>query len=489
MEARAVRGVVWTLLSYGGSKAISLLAMLLLTRLLMPADFGVVALALLVIGFVNLFKDLGLGATIVLRQDLGRTELGTLFTLMMGFFVLTTAVVVGLAPLTALTFREPRLTAVLAALSLSILLSSVGWFYDCLQQRELEFRNRFWAQLALSTVTWGTSVGLAVGGFGVWSLVLGQVAGAVAFSVTQLVLSPYRVRPALDRTVARDALNTGRGFMLQGTITFLQENSAFFAVGRMLNTTQVGFFSMSYRLSELPYMAVADPVAKATFPGFARMRHRGEDVTDAYLASIRIVAITATPLALILSACSGAFTRGVLGEEWAAMAGVLLVMGLWGAARPLQATLGWFLNAVGQVNLQARIVTVLLVPLVPAVFVAAALGGLTAVAWVMLADVVVSLSVFAYYAGQRTGVPLRSQWIALRPVLLASGPCWLAAYLVAGAAEPAVGSIPALAAGVLAGVAAYLAALVLAERKVLRVTLAQVREAVRREPQAVGGDS
>lgn len=474
-----MRGVVWTVLSYGGAKAISVLAMLVLARLLMPADFGVVALASIIIELVKLFRDLGLGPTIILRQDLGRAELRTLFSLMMGFFVVTAGLVAAVGPVAAVAFAEPRLGPVVSALSLSVLLSAVGWFYDCLQQRELEFRNRFWAQLALSIGTWGSSVALALSGWGVWSMVFGQVVGAVAFSATQLALSPYRVRPGFDRAVARDALTTGRGFLLQGAITFVQENGVFFAVGRLLGPVQVGFFSMSYRLGELPLMAVADPAAKAMSPGFARMRHRGEDVTSAYLAFIRVVALVATPLALVLSACASSFTRGVLGDQWVAMTGTLVVMGLWGAVRPLQSALGYFLNAVGQVDLQARIVAILLIPQVPALIVGGLTGGLVAVAWVMVADAAVSALVFAYYVGRRVGIPLRTQLRALRPVLVASGPCWLAAFAVSRAVDPALGALGAVVVGVLAGLGSYVGGLVLVERDVLRSTLAQARRAAR----------
>jgi O-antigen/teichoic acid export membrane protein len=484
-----VRGIAWTILSYGGAKAISLLAMLVLARLLMPEDFGIVALATTVIELSKLFRDLGIGPTIILRQDLGPADLQTLFSLMMGFFVVTAGVVAAVGPLAAATFGEPRLGPVVTALSLSVLLSGVGWFYDCLQQRELEFRNRFWAQLALSVATWGFSVALALCGWGVWSLVLGQIAGAVAFSATQLVLAPYRVRPGFDRAVARAGLVSGRGFLLQGTITFIQENGAFFAVGRLLDPTRVGFFAMSYRLGELPYMAVADPMAKATSPGFARMRHRGEDVTASYLGFIRIIGLVATPFALLLSACAGPFTRGVLGDQWAGMTGTLLVLGIWGAVRPLQSALGWFLNAVGLVDLQARIVAVLLVAQVPALVIGGLVGGLEAIGWVMVADAAATVLVFAHFAGRRIGIGLRTQLSALRPVLVASGPCWLAAFFASRAVDPAFGALGALLAGVLAGLTAYVVGLVLVERDVLRSTLAQLRRAARPgAPVAVGGD-
>jgi PST family polysaccharide transporter len=478
VERRAVRGVLWTVLSYGGAKAISLIAMLVLARLLMPDDFGLVALATLVIGFVNLFKDLGLGATIVLRQDLDRSALGTLFTLLTALYLLTAGVVAALSPVAALVFNEPRLTSVLALLALSLVVGAVGWFYDALQQRELEFRLRFWAQLVLSLGTWGTSVLFALLGFGVWALVLGQLVGPLVFSVMQVAFAPHRVRPGFDRTVARDVLGTGREFLFQGTLTFLQEQTASFAIGRMMNATQVGFYAMSYRLAELPYMAVADPVAKVTFPGFARMRLRGEPVGAAFLAALRLVAMVATPLGVLLSATAFTFTRGVLGSEWVDMSGLLLVLGLWGAIRPIQATVSWFVNSLGEVRLMGRLTLWILFALVPATVLAAVFGGLETVGWVLVADVTITSALFAYFAGKRSGFALTAVWRSLRPVVVAGVPCWGFAYLVSQALDGAIGALGATAVGVLAGAVGYLGGLVLVERRILRETATQVKAAL-----------
>jgi O-antigen/teichoic acid export membrane protein/DNA-directed RNA polymerase specialized sigma24 family protein len=479
MEDRAARGVVWTLLSYGGSKAISLLSMLVLAQLLVPADFGLVALAMLMIGFACLFRDLGLGATLILRQDLDRAALGTLFSLMLAMFAGVGVVVAATSPVVAFLFDEPRLTWVLAAMSVSMVLNAVGWFYDCVQQRELEFRARFFSLLVLALVTWGVSVLLAALGAGVWSLVVGQICGAAAYSCVQLARAPYRVRPSFDSAVARNAFSTSKGFLLQGVLTFVQENAAFFAVGRILNATQVGYFSMSYRLAELPYMAVADPLAKVTFPGFARMQHRREDITTAFLGALRIVALVATPIGLLLSACAAPFTRAVLGDEWVPMTSLLVLMGLWAAIRPVQGTYAWLLNSIGHANLLATLTLWILVPLVPGLLIAAKVGGLEGVAWVVLGDVVLSLMVFAFFVARRARITLTRQWRALRPVMLASPPCWASGSLTTQLAG-SLDQVLTLGLGVLAGMLVYLAVLALSERGLIADVLAQANRVIDR---------
>ena len=86
---------------------------------------------------------------------------------------------------------------------------------------------------------------------------------------------PYRVRPRLDRAVARDVLGTSERLHGSGGVAFIQQNADFLAVGRVLGSAQLGLYTMAFRLSEVPYWAIADPAAKVTFPSFRGCDTRG----------------------------------------------------------------------------------------------------------------------------------------------------------------------------------------------------------------------
>jgi lipopolysaccharide exporter len=457
VEEKAVLGVPWTLLTYALQKAITFASTVALARLLVPADFGIVALGLLVVALVGHFRDLGLGGALIVRQDLDERGKGTALTLMLATGVGVTVLVVGLSPLLADVFDEPRLDGVLAALSAIVLLAGIGWFYETVLQRELEFRKRFVGLTVQSLTYAGTAVLLAALGAGVWSLVAGHLAGTVAYTATLLGLTPYRVRPAFDRDEARGLFVTGRGFLAQGLLGFTQQNADFVAVGGALGARQLGFYSMAYRIGELPYLAIADPIAKVTFPGFSRMRHRGEDFRPAFLSGLRLVALATCPLGVVLSATADPFTRAVFGSEWLPMIGPLAVLGIWASVRTVQVTVAWLLNSAGHADLMGLISAVVLLPLVPALFVAAELGGITAVAWVMLGDIAFSLVLLSFFAARRLGVAASAQWRAVGPVALACVPTWAAAWAVAQVTDGTPAGV-ALAASAGAGAAAYLGA-------------------------------
>src|SRR5829696_3377737 len=179
MDERAVRGVPWTLLSYGVNRGVLVLTTVGLARILHPDDYGLVALATVALTFLALVKDLGLGGTLIVRGDLDAEARGTVLTLMVASGFLLAMVATACAPLLAAVFDEPRLTGVLAALSSMLLIGGFSGFYEALMQREMEFRGRFFALLAQALAIAAVSFGLAIAGAGVWSLVVGQIAGLV----------------------------------------------------------------------------------------------------------------------------------------------------------------------------------------------------------------------------------------------------------------------------------------------------------------------
>jgi O-antigen/teichoic acid export membrane protein len=488
MEQSTSKGVFWTFLSYGSGKTIAVATTIVLAHLLTPSDFGLVALALLAISLLTLFNDIGVGSVLVYRQDLSEREKGTVLTVMIVMSVLMGVLLIAVAPLVSEIMRSPKLPPVLVAISAVLFLSGPVWFYESLMQRELEFRNALISRLVQTVSYTAVAIGLAVVGAGVWSLVIGQVASNVAYLLALLALTPYRVRPAFERSSAAQLLRQGRGYLAQGSLSFMQQNTDYMAVGRLLGSGALGLYSMAYRLGDLTYWGIVNPVAKVTFPTFARKHSRGESLAPSYLSTLRLVALAGCLVGVLLSATAEPFTHFLFGQRWLAMVAPLTALGLWAAVRPVETTASWLLNSVGRPGAVARIGVVLLVPLVPAIVLAAKLGGIATVAWVLTAHITVSTVAMVVAVRRRVGVPLREQWATLQPIALAGALAWLAAR---GVSEALVGSSDWLwfACALLAGLAVYLGALLLLAPDLVRDVAGRLAQALRRAPDTAIGIS
>ena len=468
-----MHGIPWTFLSFAGTRLLGVLTTLVLARLLVPDDFGLVAFAVLSIQFVLHFTGLGLGSAVVARPDLDRNSLGTVETTMLALGPLSAGLLLLLAPLAAAILGEDRLVGVIAVLTIPVAFGGLTGFYAAFLQRELAFASQAACLLAQAAVAAVVSIALAVLGAGVWSIVVGQIAGAVAYTAALVARSPFLVRPRFDPSVARDALRTGRGFVLQAGFSFVEQNIDYAVVGGAIGARSLGAYSLAYRLSELPYNGIVEPVAQVTFPGFARMRQRSEDVSQPFLAVLRALAVVGCPICLLLAAAADPFVRAVLGDRWLLMVGPLSILGLWGAVRIVQATIAWMLNSVGFSFDLGRAYAALVVVTAPVLVLAATRGGLTAVAVVMLANVVVTLSIGVILATRKVGLSTLRLWEAVRPAVVAGAPSWLVARLIAEGlgASPAITLVASVAAGSLT----YVGVLVLADRRVLRDVAVEAR--------------
>ncbi len=281
--AEARRNVPWTMATYIVNRGITLAVTIILARLLSPADFGQVALALTIMFIFNIASGLGLANVLVTERGLNKRVAGTILTLMVGSGAIVALVVVAVAPVMAALFDEPNLKGILTAVAPIILITSVTWFYDSLLQRELRFGRRLVASIAENTAYAAVALGLAVGGAGYWSLVGGQLAGTTAAAAVFAVLATMRPRPAFHAAIARRAVSSGRGFLLQTGFGFVQQNADFIIVGKMLGSTPLGLYSAAYRIGDLPYSAIADPVSRVTFPAFTRLHWAGKAVGENFV--------------------------------------------------------------------------------------------------------------------------------------------------------------------------------------------------------------
>jgi lipopolysaccharide exporter len=485
MDRKALSSVPWTLLNYAVNKVIKLATTLILARILAPDDFGVVALATLVIGMTSLFKDLGLSGALVVRQDLDEYAQGTVFGLMLASGALITAAIVGLASPMASLLDMERLDSVLQVMGVAVLLGSVGWFYETIFQRDLEFRRIFVAQVYQNVFYAGLALGLAIAGAGVWSIVVAFVASTVIYAIALVSSAPVRIRPRWDLAVVKDVFQTGRGFLAQGVLGFIQQDIDKFAVGGILGSAQVGFYTMSYRLAELPYMAIADPVARVTFPEFARLHHEGGDVKRAFLSVLRLIAIVTVPIGALMSGAAAPFVGTVLGDKWTPMIASMAVLGVWSSVRTVQVTIAWLLNSLNHAGIMGIVSAFVLVPLIPGVIFAAHHGGTEGVAWVMLGDMVLSLATLSYLADRRCGVPVLEQAKVVWPAFVASAVTWCTTRLVAelmDGTEPAFALLGSVGVGMLT----YVVVLSLVDRDALRTAATQIGATLARRGTTAG---
>lgn len=479
MEDKARRALPLSLLSFGANKVITVSTTIVLARLLNPTEFGLFALAIMMLALLSMFNDFGFGKLLIARQDLDAAAKGTMLTIMIATSAVLALALAALSGPVAALFDEPRLQPLLVIIAGTLLLSGPGWFYDTLLQRELEFKSRLIAQCAQNVTFAVAAIGLVLLDHAVTGMVVANVASYVVFLGCLLWVAPYRVRPAFRRDRIRELLVGSRGFVVQGGVLFAQQNADNVTIAKVLGSGPLGAYFLAYRLAALPWTGIAEPVANVTFSAFSRMRHRGEAWAGAYLATLRMILLASCPVALVLSAAAGPVTHLFYGPKWVAMIEPLAILGIWAVIRPLEWTLTSLLNSIGEADVAALLSFVAMVLLVPALIVAAKLGGVSGVAWVVTGHSAAMVVVLTVVVSRRGGVSVGDQARAVGTILAAGAVGWVVARPVADALTGSPAGLALLAAAA-AGILAYAAVLSVTDPGLIRTSGGRVLRTLRR---------
>jgi O-antigen/teichoic acid export membrane protein len=463
--ARTARGAGWVVAWRLGSRLIGIGSTLVLVRLLEPADFGLFALAIAVVGGLDLCLELGAADQIIRSRDPRPVLYDTAFTLgLLRGLVVMLGVAAAAAPVAAL-LGEARLEPVLLALAGTTLLGTAASIRIVDLRRELRFEREFVLLMVPRLLALPITIGGALLLESHWALVAGVVAQRVAYVALSYVMQPYR--PRLTLAARDELLRVSLWAWAVNIVIELRDRMDPLLVGAKLGAAPAGSWAIGAELATLPTTELVEPVARAAMPGFAEILRSGSEQAAAE-AQLRITALSllvTLPAGVGLSLVAGPLVALAYGQAWLPAVPVVAVLGVAAAIAPVGSVCTALLTAKARLRrllvilgaaaaLKAALLLALTGPL-------GLLGAALAVAAAQLAENAALMLGSRHLLGPRPTALLRATWrplaatAAMAAVLWGAGLGW--APPPAGAAAAAV----ALLAGVAAGMAVFGAVLLL----------------------------
>jgi O-antigen/teichoic acid export membrane protein len=314
---RAMGGMAWVAWGSGAIAVLKVLVLVLLTRLLSPADFGVVSAALVVITFSLNFSQLGLGPALVQRPVLEPRHITAAFFASTGFGLLVAAAIWLSAPLIAQFFRMDHLTPVVRALALVFPITGVSIVPESLLQRELRFRVLANRDVVAYGVGYGVvGVVLALLGWGVWALVAAQLTQVTLRTAILLRTAPpvLRERPTWASFLELLEYGVGQSAARVGVILANQVDNL--VVGRWLGAVALGEYSRAYQLMSVPTSLLGDVLDKVLFPAMSQVQNEPRRLASAYLQGTAFLALLTLPLGVVAAVLAPDLVPVAFGHRW-----------------------------------------------------------------------------------------------------------------------------------------------------------------------------
>jgi len=430
-DREMMRGGVWMILMRWSMRGIGLVSTLILARLLEPTDFGIIAMAMMVVGLLEILSHLGVDLALIRLSEPDRADYDSAWTLQLLISAGLAAVIFATAPLAAGFFDEPKLLPVVQALSARALIIGFSNIGTVDFRRHFDFAREFRYNVYKKLAGFVIVVTAAVILRNYWALVIGMTVGVAAHVMIGYAMHPYRPRVCFERM--RGLLSYSFWMVGSRIVDFATMRIDQLLVGRLGGTQFMGNYHLGFELATLPTIELVQPIARGVYPTYARQIDQPEALFASYLKTLGVVALLCTPISLGLAAVADEAVPLLLGEKWREIIPFVEALSVFGLFFALYRSILPLMQATGHLRL-AMLTSLAQIPLLAAaLYLAATEIGLEAVASARLAVGILVLPLAFWQVKRATGLSgervargvSAALWHRLAPGIVMFGALWL----------------------------------------------------------------
>lgn len=364
---------------------LQLAQMAVLARLLVPEDYGLMAMVVVVLSFAGLFGDLGLNSAYVQKQNVSNEQRSSLFWLNISISAGLAVLVFAASPLLAWFFGDERLAPLLRLSTIAIVMSALGHQVRMTAEKSLDFRPVILLEIISAIIGFVSAALAALSGWGVYALVFGTIMTGTTGALIAWIFVSQGWRPLWRFCLADVRPYLGFGLAMVGNNIVNQINASIDLVigGRMLMASQLGLYSVPRNLA-LQIQSVINPVVtRVGFPLIAQVQNDIPRVRSIYLKTLNMTASTNAPLHVGVAFFAPEIVRILLGQNWSGAVGFLQILAIWAFVRSTMNPVGSLLSGMGRAKLSLQW-NVSLLFIVPPVLWAGSHYGSNGLAWSLL---------------------------------------------------------------------------------------------------------
>ena len=355
IKHKAGKATFWAALETGGAQASTFLFFVVFAHILTPDEFGVYALAMAIVGTVNIILFQGFGDALIQTKNLDESHRSTAFWTNMMLAVGMIALLQVVALLAPTLFAEPMLRPVIAWLSLLCIPRALVSVHSALFRRTLDLR--VFAIRTISGYLVGGVVGLvlAIEGWGVWALVISAFVQTIVIVLVMWRSSDWRPRMLFSMPAFREMLHFSKHFMTASIISSCIDDFGSVLIGLSLDVAAVGYYSLALRVMRAVITLTMTPLQLVMMPVLSRIAHNRQKFGAAYSDMVVMVSTVWMPAVAGLGLIAPQLLPTVFGDHWDRSIPVLQAMCFASLTMPLWALAGQAQSAIGRPDVFARV--------------------------------------------------------------------------------------------------------------------------------------
>jgi O-antigen/teichoic acid export membrane protein len=355
LHSKTVRAGIWSFIEAICLRGLQFVVGVILARLLLPEQFGLVGMLMVFMAIAQTFLDSGFGAALIHKQVISEKDISSVFyfNLLMGIIAAVCLCVA--APHIATFYNQPILTPMLRVLSIVLVVNAFGLVQGILLTRAIDFKMQTKVTIIASFLSGFIGIGMAYWGYGVWSLVAQQIANAIFRTLLLWIFNRWRPAWLISLQSLREMFGFGSRLLASGLLNTIFDNVYLVVIGKLFLPADLGYFTRANSLQQLPSTTLASVVGRVTFPVFSTIQNDPERIKRGMKKALTLLMLVNAPLMIGLAVVARPLVLVLLTAKWTPCIPYLQLLSLLGLLFPLHLINLNVLQAMGRSDLFLRL--------------------------------------------------------------------------------------------------------------------------------------
>ncbi len=355
LKIKTLRALFWSCLERAGQQGIQFVVMIILARLLLPEDFGLIAMLAIFMAIAQSFMDSGFGQALIQKQDTTHVEECSIFYFNILVGGLAAALLCLAAPWIASFYDQPLLTPLTRALSLNLVINSFGVIQISVLTKRIDFKTQMKVGVIAAILSGTIGVSMAFGGFGIWSLIALSLSSSLFRTLLLWFFNTWRPSLIFSVGALREMFGFSSRLLASGLIGAIFDNIYLIVIGKMFPAAELGFYSRAKGFQRLPVDNISDAAGRVAFPVFSSVQDDKARLKRGVHKALTTLAMVNFPMMIGLAVVAKPLVVLLLTEKWLPCVPYLQLLCVAGMLRPLVIVNLNVLKAQGRSDLNLRI--------------------------------------------------------------------------------------------------------------------------------------
>ena len=419
LKSKTTIALFWSFTERISQMGIQFVISIILARLLLPEDYGVIGMIIIFMAIAQSFIDSGFGSALIQKKDVNHTDKCSVFY----FNIFIAFIVAGLlclaAPSIASFFNQPILTPITRIMSLNLIISSLGLIQSTMLIKKVDFKTQFQISMVGTSISGCAGILMAYKGFGVWSLVAHSLILHSVRTVLLWVFSKWRPTMIFSFKSLKTMFGYGSKLLLSGLINTIFNNIYFLIIGKMFSAADLGYYTRAVKLKDLPVNSLSLVVRRVTFPVFSSIHDDQQRLKNGVRKALKALVFLNFPLMIGMAVVAEPLVYVLLTDKWASCIPYVKLLCVVGLMFPLHIINLNVLKAQGRSDLflKLEIIRKLILVIVIAI---SYRWGIIAIIYGQILQSIIAYCINCYYTGKILKYPLYEQLKDISPYLIIS---------------------------------------------------------------------